>query len=159
MCSQSLPFYGEQTTRRFSTLRPAECIICLNIYQAPLVCCVLDSKRYKTAVDAPMKGCECGKPKLVSRKVNSNQTLLGGATTSLTGQEDKHPSLRSFLETSNAAALRALGNDVEASTTDPRRWLNPTGHNLLSEIPGFERQNSSMMWGTYRPGVYFGECH
>ena len=55
--------------------------------------------------------------------------------------------------------MEAIGSstDVESITADPRRWLNPAGHDLLSEVTGFERRNSSMLWGTYRPGVYFGE--
>lgn len=72
-------------------------------------------------------------------------------------QADQYPSLRSFLESANTAATDAIQGNVQAECTDPRRWLNPAGHDLLSELPGFETHNASMLWGTYRPGVYFGE--
>eukprot|EP00903_Cladosiphon_okamuranus_P008249 g7940.t1 len=67
-----------------------------------------------------------------------------------------YPFLRSFLESSNAAATDAIRGDVQAACADPHRWLNPAGHDLLSELPGFAAYNASMLWGTYRPGVYFG---
>eukprot|EP00752_Nemacystus_decipiens_P007415 g6630.t3 len=71
-------------------------------------------------------------------------------------QTNKYPSLRSFLESSNTAAKDAIRGDVQAACADPHRWLNPAGHDLLSELPGFGTHNASMLWGTYRPGVYFG---
>lgn len=72
-------------------------------------------------------------------------------------QANKYPFLRSFLESANTAATDAIRGDVQAACADPRRWLNPAGHDLLSELPGFGAHNASMLWGTYRPGVYFGE--
>lgn len=72
-------------------------------------------------------------------------------------QENKYPFLGSFLRTSNNAASGAIRGDVESACTDPKRWLNPAGHDLLFGLPGFDQHNASMLWGTYRPGVYFGE--
>ncbi|CAM9340838.1 unnamed protein product, partial [Hapterophycus canaliculatus] len=72
------------------------------------------------------------------------------------GQEKKYPFLRNFLRTSNSAAADAVRGDVHAACTDPKRWLNSAGHDLLSGLPGFDHHNASMLWGTYRPGVYFG---
>lgn len=43
------------------------------------------------------------------------------------------------------------------SCADPKRWLSSAGHDLLSVLPGFQQHNASMLWGTYRPGVYFGK--
>ena len=76
---------------------------------------------------------------------------------SVAGHKATHPVLRSFLEISNSAAARAIGGDVQSSCADPKRWLNSAGHDLLSELPEFRQHNASMLWGTYRPGVYFGK--
>eukprot|EP00904_Undaria_pinnatifida_P001887 jgi/Undpi1/1169/HiC_scaffold_10.g04631.m1 len=72
------------------------------------------------------------------------------------GHKETHPILRRFLENSNSAAVRAMEGDVHDSCADPKRWLNSAGHDLLSVLPGFQQHNASMLWGTYRPGVYFG---
>lgn len=72
-------------------------------------------------------------------------------------QDNEYPFLKSFLETSNRGAVDVIRGEVQSTCADPKRWLNPAGHSLLSELPGFEQYNASMLWGTYRPGVYFGE--
>lgn len=76
---------------------------------------------------------------------------------SIAGHRDTHPHLREFLASANKAASQVIRGDVEASCADPKRWLNSAGHDLLSDLPGFGDHNASMLWGTYRPGVYFGE--
>lgn len=69
-----------------------------------------------------------------------------------------YPSLRRFLQDANGAASQAIVGDVGSSCADPKSWLNSAGHgNLLSELPGIDHYNASMLWGTYRPGVYFGK--
>lgn len=70
---------------------------------------------------------------------------------------DSYPSLRKFLQDSDISASKAIQGDVSSTCADPKRWLNPAGQDLLSTLPGFDRYNASMIWGTYRPGVYFGE--
>lgn len=70
---------------------------------------------------------------------------------------DSYPHLRKFLQESDMSASKAIQGDVSSTCTDPKRWLNPAGKDLLSTLPGFDRYNASMIWGTYRPGVYFGE--
>lgn len=72
-------------------------------------------------------------------------------------QHNEYPFLKSFLKISNRGAADVVRGDVQSTCADPKRWLNPAGHSLLSELPGFGQYNASMLWGTYRPGVYFGE--
>lgn len=70
---------------------------------------------------------------------------------------DKFTSLRKFLQDTDLSASDVIQGDVGSTCADPKRWLNPAGHDLLSTLPGFNQYNASMLWGSYRPGVYFGE--
>lgn len=74
------------------------------------------------------------------------------------GQEgNRYPVLGSFLDSWNRAASDASRGEAQSTCADPERWLNPGGHDMLSELPSFGQHNASMLWGTYRPGVYFGK--
>ncbi|CAM9775634.1 unnamed protein product [Ectocarpus fasciculatus] len=94
----------------------------------------------------------CGKMMLVGVGVALVSILCSGA-----GQQgDRYPVLRSFLDSSNRAASDASRGEAQSTCADPERWLNPEGHDMLSDLPSFGQHNASMLWGTYRPGVYFG---
>ncbi|CAM9649573.1 unnamed protein product [Ectocarpus sp. 13 AM-2016] len=94
----------------------------------------------------------CGKMMLVGIGIALVSILCSGA-----GQQgNRYPVLGSFLDSANRAASDASRGEAQSTCADPERWLNPGGHDMLSELPSFGQHNASMLWGTYRPGVYFG---
>ncbi|CAM9634467.1 unnamed protein product, partial [Choristocarpus tenellus] len=66
------------------------------------------------------------------------------------------PVLHKLLSEADLAISRAGEADRAGGCSDPESWLHHSGVSPLSGLPGFQDYNASMMWGTYRPGVYFG---